>query len=82
MQQLTLRHPAVREKLGLQDMDSQKEAPKMLPLNSPELQEKTSFVTVSDDTSASKTVSTDSSEKWLKISAENLSPRELTNVSG
>ncbi|KAF7817747.1 ALBINO3-like protein 2, chloroplastic [Senna tora] len=87
-QQLTLRHPTVLAKLGLQHNNSKKEdseksgAPKMIPLDSTVLQDKSIPITASEETSASKTASSDSPEKWFKIPAENLSPRELTAISG
>ncbi|KAF7817748.1 ALBINO3-like protein 2, chloroplastic [Senna tora] len=87
IQQLTLSHPTVLAKLGLPHNNSKKEdseksgAPKMIHLDSTVLQDKSSPMSASEETSASKTASLVSSEKWFKIPAENSSPRELTAIS-
>lgn len=81
LQQLTLRHPAVLAKLGLQ-VNNGTEGSKMIPSDSLGSQYKSSPKIASEETSASQTASLDSPEKWFRIPAENLSPKELTDVSG
>ncbi|KAK4284949.1 hypothetical protein QN277_001712 [Acacia crassicarpa] len=85
-QQLILRHPVILAKLGLQDTSSQKMVsknsgtPKIVALDSQGLQGKNSSLTVSEENSVPQTTP-DSPEKWLRIPAENLSPKELTAFS-
>ncbi|XP_054815114.1 ALBINO3-like protein 2, chloroplastic isoform X2 [Prosopis cineraria] len=85
-QQLTLRHPVILAKLGLQEDISQKQdsensgAPEIVVLDSQELQDKNSSIKASEETNVPKTTS-DSPEKWFRIPAENLSPKELTAFS-
>lgn len=86
MQQLTLRHPVILAKLGLQDKSGQKTdseksgAPKFIVLGSQGLPDKNSSLTVSNETGVPQTTP-DSPENWVHIPAENLSPIELFAVS-
>ncbi|XP_028800217.1 ALBINO3-like protein 2, chloroplastic isoform X2 [Neltuma alba] len=83
VQQFILRHPFILAKLRLQDKSSQKmvseksSAPEIAVLGSQGLQDKNSSLTVSEETKTTL----DSPEKWFRIPAENLAPKELTAFS-
>ncbi|KAI4350151.1 hypothetical protein L6164_010660 [Bauhinia variegata] len=84
-QQLSLKHPAVLEKLGLLVKNSQKapyeetDAPKTM--GSRGLQDNNIPVAASEEMGAPKMFPVDSPEKWFKIPIENLSPNELISLA-
>lgn len=83
LQQLSLKHPAVRAKLGLPDKDSPSSAadsgistPAITPSSEPEKLQKVSLEDISPATTPLS-----EPKKSQKVFLEDLSPKELINVS-